>query len=292
MKIIQRFFIIIGIILLSASYADAKELISYSHLTDGYWQIWVMNPDGTDQRQVTSSQIDKRAPVWLNEGRIAYRTGNSELFVVNMDGTGEQQYLKKFGIVANPDFDEVNNQVVFIRFDPVVSDVSDIWASDLDGFNSRILTKDNYPKFQPAVSKDGKHIAFVKGDEKKGRNFYLWMINRDGSDMKQLTTGVTFDTLPDFSPDDSKIIFTSNRLNRNFEIFEIDLKSLAIEQITNDPGLDTMPSYSVNGKSIIFVSSRDGNQQIWKMSADGTNPVRLTDGEESIEPAWGEIPGE
>ena len=38
-----------------------------------------------------------------------------------------------------------------------------------------------------------------------------------------------------------------------------------------------LPTFSPSGKKIAFQSDRDGNTEIYKMNADGSNPTRLTD---------------
>jgi len=47
--------------------------------------------------------------------------------------------------------------------------------------------------------------------------------------------------------------------------------------LTSNPAIDTFPAWSPDSQSIAFHSSRDGNFEIYVMSADGNNPIRLTD---------------
>ena len=152
-----------------------------------------------------------------------------------------------------------------------------------------LLTKDKLGKFQPRFSPQGDKIAFVKADPDK-LNYHLWIMNSDGSDPRQLTEGKGFDTHPSFSADQNQITFSSNRSENNFEIYNIDLETKKIKQLTHLPGLDTQSNFSSDGQKIVFVSNRSGNQQIWIMNSDGSDPAQLTseDGE-SMDPVWGEV---
>ena len=315
--------------------AEAKEAIAYTHLTNDYWQIWVMDSDGNNKRQVTTSPQDKRDPTWVidlsstkdnikevntafslgEKGRytgfhnvfgkekasnggekIAFRTNNSQLFTVDLDGRNEEEILKKYGVITNPNFSKAANEIVFVRFDPRGKDISDIWKSDLKGENSKLLTKDKLGKFQPRFSPYGDKIAFVKADPDK-LNYHIWIMNSDGSDPRQLTEGKGFDTHPSFSFDQKQITFSSNRNENNFEIYSITfggdnfgISSKKIKQLTHFSGLDTQSNFSVDGKKIVFVSNRSGNQQIWSMNSDGSDPAPLTiEAGESMDPAWGDV---
>lgn len=50
-------------------------------------------------------------------------------------------------------------------------------------------------------------------------------------------------------------------------------------RLTNTPGLDDGSEYSPDGKHIYFNSVRSGKMELWRMNADGTDPVQLTDDE-------------
>ena len=65
MKIILRItFVLFFGIVVTASNTFAENLIAYTHLTDGFWQIWTMAPDGSNKKQVTDTPVDKRTPSW------------------------------------------------------------------------------------------------------------------------------------------------------------------------------------------------------------------------------------
>jgi Tol biopolymer transport system component len=91
----------------------------------------------------------------------------------------------------------------------------------------------------------------------------------------QLTFGPGDDSFPDWSPDGSKIVFSSTRAG-NCEIFTIPSNGGSAINITNNPAWDSAPKWSSDGSRIVFDSNRSGNFDIWIMNEDGTNPQQVT----------------
>lgn len=61
------------------------------------------------------------------------------------------------------------------------------------------------------------------------------------------------------------------------EVYLIEVESGRLLRLTESTGVDQQPSWSGDGTRIAFVSDRDGARDIWRMSADGSKQVRLTD---------------
>ncbi len=303
----KKFLLPLFILLLVSKIASAEELIAYSHLTDDYWQIWVMTPEGTDQRQLTFSLQDKRDPAWIHQGNaLAFRTNNGQLFTIDRNGQNETRILEQYGVINSPHFCDAAQEIVFVRFDPATADISDLWKTDLEGKRPLLLTKQNKFVYQPSFSPDGKHIVFVQiADNKEDQHLWIMSLpdrpNRsryagqagasggggDGGQPRSLTEGPGKDALPHFSPSGRDITFTSNRQG-NYDIYLLDVQNGKVNRVTQYSGLDTSSSFSPDGEHIVFVSNRGGNQQIWVMGKDGSNPAQLTFGQdESIDPAWG-----
>ena len=126
--------------------------------------------------------------------------------------------------------------------------------------------------------KNGK-IAFKRSGD-------IFTINSDGTNQTNITNNAAADDAPNYSPDGSLIVFTSNRDGNN-EIYRMNADGSNPLRLTNDAASDFSPYYSPDGATIVFVSTRDGNSEIYKMNADGTNQVRLTNNTSSdTEPAF------
>lgn len=111
-------------------------------------------------------------------------------------------------------------------------------------------------------------IAFVRGTD-------IFTMNPDASDQTNITNSATNDSEPNYSPDGTRIVFTTNRDGNN-EIYRMNADGGSPIRLTNNSTSDMSPDYSHDGMSIVFVSNRDGNNEIYKMNADGTDQIRLT----------------
>ena len=65
---------------------------------------------------------------------------------------------------------------------------------------------------------------------------------------------------PYFTPDDRRIIFSSNHLNprgRNFDLYLINLDGTGLEQVTRHVDFDGFPMFSRDGRSLVWASNRN-----------------------------------
>jgi len=150
---------------------------------------------------------------------------------------------------------------------------SSIWitAPNEDESHARQVLKTNLPETM-AWTPDGK-IVYAS---RTGENWDIWIVNRDGSESKQLTADAFIDQQPSVSADGRYVIFQSNRSgSRN--IWRIDSDGSNPKQLTDGSNLDAYPVSSPDGRSVIFMSARAGTWTIWKVGIDGGAPTQLTD---------------
>ncbi len=138
-----------------------------------------------------------------------------------------------------------------------------------------------------AVSPDGGIVALSNGGgEFPPRNIYV--MGSDGSDVRQITSGEFSEVAPDWSPDGSRIVFSSTRCcatessGGNYALYTMDPDGSDLRQLTSGSESDVSPAWSPDGNQIAYVrfptsDSSDTNPwQIWVLNADGTDPRRLT----------------
>jgi Tol biopolymer transport system component/Ca2+-binding RTX toxin-like protein len=132
----------------------------------------------------------------------------------------------------------------------------------------------------------------------------IFVARPDGTDRRQITVSQTNnfqysgdglnlpDDHPSFSPDGTKIVFTTSRFQspgevNNFEIAIMNVDGTDIRRLTTSPGIDTEPVFSPDGTRIAFASDRSGNLDIYSMKVDGTDLRQLTNNSDNEnEPAW------
>lgn len=191
---------------------------------DPHMKIYEANPDGTDLRCLTP-----KARAYTAEGsysadgrQIVYSSGNAgnvQLFIMNADGTGARQ-LTTVGNCYNggPFFSPDAKHVVF-RSDRKEKDRLQLYVINADGTGERALTDNGkWVYWAPYWYKDGKHIVFTAADhsnELARPNYDLYWMNTRNGKITRLTFAPGADVLPVFSPDCTKVMWTSSRDGRS-----------------------------------------------------------------------------
>src|SRR4051812_36913700 len=126
-------------------------------------------------------------------------------------------------------------------------------------------------------------IAFssTRGDDESS---HVFTMNADGSGERQLTSGVTIDVDPTFSPDGTTIVFTRAGLVKKKkadpgDIWAMNADGTGQHRLTKGvKRADGQPAYSPDGTKIAFTRNRiaKDTSAVMVMDADGTNERRLT----------------
>jgi Tol biopolymer transport system component len=115
----------------------------------------------------------------------------------------------------------------------------------------------------------------------------LYVMGPEGGNQRRLTRTAANELDPQWSPDSTMVVFSSDR-DGDREIYVMAADGSAQKRLTTSPGVDADPSWSRDGRRILFTSNRDGNGEIYVMNADGSAPVNLTNspGSNDAEASW------
>ena len=292
--------------------------IAFVSERDGYPEIYVMNPDGSEQIALTNGITPKYDLSWSPDGtEIAFATndGNSaSLYIMNADGSNPTKLIdaKDLSInrqatpdwqlgIGGPVWSPDGRKIAFGASHTIGGTLSifDMYVIDADGSN--LVTPADRPAFDsgPAWSPDSQKIAFGSGVEwdKVGILFNscggsggICVMNADGTNLISIANGTGYggiDGAPNWSPDGTKIAFSSGR-NGDREIFVMNSDGSNTINLTNyGAAWDDGPIWSPDGEKIAFNSYRDGNFEIYMMNADGTDVINVTNNlTDEGGPAW------
>jgi Tol biopolymer transport system component len=240
-------------------------------------------------------------------GKIAFRrdtdyslgSASSEIFVMNADGSDQTRLTFNDGIDWYPTWSPDGSKIAWTAGS--IFESPDIFVMNADGSEVTQVTHNPYANDWPTWSPDGSRIAFVCGlpaGDGRTRD-RICSIGADGSNQVQLDLEMTLDyedAYPNWSPDGSKIAFTSNRPGLpgdHPEIFVMNADGTGVIQLTetDETTANYEPSFSPDGTKIAFAAI--GNHyavtswQIFVMNVDGTGITQLTDNSyDNYEPYW------
>jgi TolB protein len=116
-------------------------------------------------------------------------------------------------------------------------------------------------------------------------------MNADGSGLVRLTANAANDEAPNWSPNNSRIVFQSDRNNLfsgSADIYVMNADGSGQTRLTTDAADDSAPVWSPDGTKIAFQSARNGvNYQVYMMNADGSGQVNISNSAANdIQPSW------
>jgi eukaryotic-like serine/threonine-protein kinase len=277
----------------------ANQIVFSSDRTSRY-QLWIMNSNGTEQKQLTNLDDGACQPNWSPDGRkiafispcsdkqLSYK--NSMIYVYTMeDGSIEEMPKTQIGDY-NPAWSPDGNRMAFSSYRNGVSHIF-LYSYLTDTLEE--LSDTHFPDMQPVWHPDGKQIAVIR----KIYFPHVWIISDTGVTQYQFSaSGNQYDYWPNWSPDGQDILYTRSQespdipwlVSQEYEdrgtaiATKIPVKYNYIER----PVLEGR--YSPDGNWIIFESWPDGtNHDIYMMDINGGNVMRLTtDPGVDYNPAW------
>ncbi len=241
----------------------ASTQIAFVSSRSGSKEIWVMDYDGANQRQLTSLHSIALTPRWSPDAtRIAFtcyaslggRT-SAQICMYSME-TGKPVAFRTWrGTNSSPAWSPDGSQIMFMS--SMLGD-PELFTTDANG-----------------------------GRSDRGGLPQLYLMNADGSNVEKLALpDMTYVIDPSWSPNGQLLALSARRRNGNYDIYVMDVATRQIVELTRDAGRNERPSWAPDGRHIVFQSTRSGTWQIWIMLADGTQARGLTSQGQSESPNW------
>ncbi len=115
----------------------------------------------------------------------------------------------------------------------------DVYVANADGTDTqRLTTTEDANEDGPTWTPDGAQIVYVSQPRARGQRAQIWIMNADGSNPRQLTSGDATNFEPAVSPDGGTIAFTSTR-DANYEIYLMDMDGTDQRNVTQSAPKET-----------------------------------------------------
>ncbi len=268
----------------------AESKIFFISDRSGHKEVWEMDYDGANQKQVTRLGSISLSPRISPDGsRVAfssYAKGGVDILVWSLELNRLVAFPRFGGTNASPAWSPDGSK---LAFSSSRSGDPEIYVADAEtGAGLKRLTSyrgtDISPCFNP---KSGAQIAFVSGRTGLPQ---IYLMDGDGANLQRMTDG-GYAVSPAWSPNGQFLLFAWFRRYGAGEpgaqdIYIMDIASKQWVQLTSGGGRNDFPSWSPDGRHIVFQSNRSGSDQIWTMLADGSQVRQLTTQGRNTMPNW------
>ncbi len=227
---------------ITPAWAPDGKAIAYTSYRTGFQDIIVSYIFEGRRTNPTAGTSEKQnfLPAWSPDGsKLAFtsnRDGNSELYVVNRDGSGMRRLTNHPAIDVTPTWSPTGNQIAF------TSDrtgAPQIWVMNADGSELRKITNEERCDRPTWSVSPNNEIAYAA---RTGAGYDIRIYDVASHATRTITDGIGSNESPAFSPNGRHIAFTSTRAGKE-QIFVIDRDGKNLRQITR-AGMNRYPNWS------------------------------------------------
>ena len=249
--------------------------------------IWTVDFDGSNPHQVASDSgnVFYAGPKWSPDGmRIAWSSlptsgGNAEILSALAIGSSGTNLVPGNDAEGPIDWSPDGSKLLYISNQTGNYDVFAVPSTGGSGTNLTNRSGDD-GKSGAHWSPDGRQIVFGGGN-------HVWVMDANGSNLRNLTGTTGQEDEPIWSHDGSLIYYQSS----GNQLFVMNANGANQHAIETDSHIDEKPVPSPDGSMIAWVSYRDGNAEIYVAGPDGSNPTRVTNNPATdFEPQWRPCP--
>ena len=272
--------------------------IAFASFRTGIPQIWLVNSDGSDLRQLTDAQLGACQPDWSPDGsRLVFISpcednqelyDTASLFIINADCSG----LEPLPTTGRGDFDPAwSPDGMMIAFTSLRNGYRpQVHLMDLETKDVQRLSMVDFRDYQPEWFSDGSKLVFVTT---RNGPYQIWTMNVDGTEHLRFTASRSlWNTYPVFSPDGQSILFTQREQGGVPQLMAARYPDGGTAEFRVYPYPGAIPmreaNYSSDGNWLVFESWPDGAlHDIYIMNPNGDDLNQLTfDHAVDFDPDW------
>ncbi len=238
-------------------------------------KIYIQSAQGVVVRQFERLDGDFGGLTWTSDGKSIVYSLKSFLWRVAVMG-GHPQKLQLGQNATAPAVARLGTRLAYAQGNSWDYNLN-IWRLDLSAPDKTKsapinLISSRSGQHEPRISPDGQRLAFYSS---RSGNSEIWVANRDGSNLIQLTSfGGPLTGTPRWSPDSRRIVFDS-RASGNDELYVVDADGGPAHRLQTGTPDASQPSWSHDGHWIYFSVSQN-TKGIWKVPAEGGAAIQLT----------------
>jgi TolB protein len=251
----------------------AQTKIAFISRQNGNKELFVMDQNGSNVRQLTSDRSIILSPTWSPDSReiavTSYRDRNPDLVALGLNGNGRRLVSQYPGLNSAAAWSPDKGRIALT----LSKDGNpEIYTMSRSGTDLRRLT--NHPAIDtsPTWSPTGRQVAFVSD---RSGSPQVYVMDAEGSNVRRLTYEGKYNDRPSWSPRGDRIAFVAMEGSR-FDVYVVNVDGSGLQRLTAGTGSNEAPSWSPDGRFLVFSSTRSGVPQLYRMYDDGSGQQQLT----------------
>jgi Tol biopolymer transport system component len=259
---------------LAASWSFDGQSIVFQRNQDGRGNLWLMDAEGGEPRQLLGDQFNNAQPTWSSDNRrivfVSNRAGHDNLWDLDLS-SGKMRLLTTGPERIYYPSSSRNGPLAYSDF----KHQTDLYVLDVNTGLEKRLTFHMEDNFDAAFSPDGQRVVYQStrtGDHE------IWLLDLASNDEINLTANPAIDIKPDWSPDGDQIVFLSNR-DGEFNLWVVNADGSNVHRLSDQPG--ALPSnywsysqkvrWAPDGEAIGFIAQTEEGRALWTVDETGKN---------------------